>query len=75
MKRAHRKNNKTIGQTDINRLIAMWRSIFLTYPESLSEWLDRLELGFPEFNIKHNKTSLINYINARVPEKNDTIKK
>ena len=55
---------KTIGQTHINRLLRMWQSVFLTYPESLSDWLDRMDRAFPEWNIKPNKTNLINYISG-----------
>lgn len=58
---------RTIGQTDINRILSMWRSIFLNYPESLSDWLDRMDRAFPEWNIEPNKTNLINYINVRIP--------
>ena len=54
----------TIGQTNINQLVAMYRSQ-VRFGTGLDKFLDRMEKAWPEWNIKPNHTNLYNYINAR----------
>lgn len=57
-------DSKDIGQTNINQLVAMYRSQ-VRYGTGLDEFLNRMAKAWPEWNIKPNHTKLYNYINAR----------
>ena len=60
---------KTIGQSEINRLLAMYRCNMRNHA-SLDDWLRRMDRAWPEWNISVNHTNLYNYINRRCPDFN-----
>ena len=58
------KEPKAIGQTNINQLLAMYRSQ-ARYGASLGGFLSRMHKAFPEWNIAPNHVALFAYIKER----------